>query len=197
MTLQITCLFHWTVHALYICWRIWLEAIFNFRFKYLAYQFRDQFNNDREHLQETVFTHLDWMKNLTSLVLIRSGDTGPVSEYILDPNQSLMVDDLLTWLFSSERAPRTLQHIWIDGFNFVPPYVSTHFSASSLVSHQTKGYRFGNEIANEPEPFSRFPNLEFVANLSRFAEKCSLLHLPDLKYVHGMYQCDTRDEPVR
>jgi len=153
----------------------------------------DQFNDLRQFIRETIYPHLGWMTSLQSLVLTKlgdflttNGDFGTV--------RSFMLDDLLTWLFSEdvERAPGFLRHLWIQDFQFRPEHQSAHSSAQTLVSYQL---RDTFKVMMEPQPFSRFPKLEFVSQL-QFCEDYSPLHLPtNVKYVQG--ECPADGENVR
>lgn len=133
----------------------------------------DRFNDVRQFIRETIYPHLGWMKSLKSLVLIKLGSLHYSSGigYVT----SFMLDDLLVWLLSEERAPRSLQHLWIQGFDFRPEYESIYFCAPSLKS-------CGVEACQEDEDFVPFPNLENIAQM-RFTVGCPLLHLPNLKYA--------------
>ncbi len=141
---------------------------------------------DRQHYRDTVYINLEWMTNLTSLELIKFGEHATFYH-------PLMLDDLLSWLFSAERAPRALQHLWSDGFELSD--ACRHYSAPpSLLSYHTTKYPGDNAVHNQAQPFSRFPLLEYVAYL-RFSEQCCKLYLPNLKFAHG--RCGFQDEPVR
>ncbi len=148
----------------------------------------------RQYFCETVFPHLNWMSSLKSLVLIGSG--APFYIFRRFRNLSRMTYDLLIWLFfDDERAPRTLQHLWIEGFHFAPaPFESIHCHPP-LTSHQISSSHVIYQLPeDEILELSRFPKLEFIAN-TEFSEKYLLLHSPSLKYAHGELQ--TGDEQVR
>jgi len=141
---------------------------------------------DQQHYWDTVYENLEWMTNLTSLELIKFGES---AKYY----HPLMLEDLLTWLFSADRVPCALQHLWSDGFELIPDDCR-QYSAPCLLSYQTTQSHYHNPVLNQPQPYTRFPMLESVAYLS-FSEQCCKLYLPNLKFAHGI--CGYRDEPVR
>lgn len=147
----------------------------------------DRYDDVKQFIRETIYPHLDWMTSLKSLVITQLGDLEDSENCV----KSLMLDDLLMWLFSEdpERVPRSLQHLWIQDFDFQPEYLSTYLSAPSLKSFQIQDF----EMFTEPNPLSQFPQLEFVAKVD-FSENCPLLHLPNLKYVDGSFY--RANEPV-
>jgi len=148
----------------------------------------NRYDDIKQFIRETIYPHLDWMTSLKSLVLTKAGDLEDSDIY-----DSLMLNDLLMWLFSEDpkRVPRSLQHLWIQDFYFQPDYESIHQTAPSLKSFQILDS--ADEIFSEPNPLSQFPKLEFVAKVN-FSEGCSLLHLPNLKYVDGSFY--NANEPV-
>ncbi len=150
----------------------------------------DRYDDIKQFIRETIYPHLDWMTSLKSLVLTKHGDSADDDESCV---KSLMLNDLLMWLFSEdpERVPRSLQHLWIQDFYFKPKYQSIHQPAPSLKSFQILD-RSG-EIFSGQNSLSQFSNLEFVAKVN-FSENCSLLHLPNLKYVDGSFY--NANEPV-
>lgn len=155
----------------------------------------DQFTDVRQFIRETIYPNLGWMTSLKKLVLIKFGDfltTGADFGSV----ESFMLSDLLTWLFSEddERSPGSLRHLWIQDFQLRPYlYQSIHLSAQLLVSYQLTDHR---EFSMEPQPFSRFPKLEYVSQL-KFCEDNLPLHLPtNVKYVQAELCC-YNDEHVR
>ncbi len=136
-----------------------------------------QFNDLSQFIRETIYPHLGWMKSLRSLVLIKLGPFVASIEgrsYV----DSFMLNHLLAWLFSEERAPRSLQHVWIQDFCFEPGYQTLQYCAPSLKTCQIGECADGKDFAD-------FPNLEIIAQM-QFSQECSLLHLPNLKYVYGL-----------
>lgn len=139
-----------------------------------------QFTDLSQFIRETIYPHLGWMKNLNSLVLTKLGPFLTASEDHSYVN-SLMLNELLGWLFSGEEAPRSLQHLWIQNFCFRPTG-SLQFCASSLKTCQVgeAGLEFN---------YDGFPNLEILAAMN-FSPESPLLHLPNLKYAYGLCYFD-------
>lgn len=140
-----------------------------------------QFTDVSQFIRETVYTHLGWMKSLRSLVITKLGPFVTTSGEGRTHVESLMLNDLLAWLFSEERAPRSLQHLWIKDFCFANR--SLEFCAPSLKTCLV-------EYQWREENYTGFPNLEVLATID--FKDCPLLHLPNLKYVYG--QCSYSED---
>jgi len=131
-------------------------------------------------IQETIYPHLGWMKSLKSLVLTKLGPFHTASEdhgYVY----SLMLNELLGWLFSEEGAPLSLQHLWIQSF-CCHSIRSLEFCASSLKTCQV------GEVGRKFN-YNSFPNLEILAEIE-FSHEFPLLPLPNLKYAYGICYFD-------
>ena len=138
----------------------------------------DQFTDASQIMRELFYPRLGWMTSLKSLIVTKLGPCSLDSDEFsstLGFFRSLMLEDLLSWLFSEERAPRSLQHLWIHLFSF--GYQAPKFCAPSLKSCQV-------EIYEEKDDFAGFPNLEVLAQIF-FTEQFNMFHLPNLKYAHG------------
>jgi len=135
-----------------------------------------QFTDLSRFIQETIYPHLGWMKSLKSLVLTKLGPFHTASEehgYVY----SLMLNELLGWLFSEEEAPRSLQHLWIQHF-CCRSIRSLQFCAPSLKTCQV------GDIGRQFN-YDGFPNLEVLGEID-FSHEVPLLHLPNLKYAYGL-----------
>ncbi len=137
-----------------------------------------RFTDVSQVIRELFYPRLGWMTSLKSLIVTKLGPCSFVPNNF-SPNwgyyRSLMLEDLLSWLFSEERAPRSLQLLWIHLFLF--EYPAPEFCAPSLKSCQV-------QIQEHGEDFAGFPNLEVLAQIY-FWKEFNMLHLPNLKYAHG------------
>ena len=131
-------------------------------------------------IQETIYPHLGWMKSLKSLVLTKLGpflSAGETHGYV----NSLMLNELLGWLFTEEEAPLSLQHLWIQ--HFCCGYISFQFGAHSLKTCLVREVR---ERCNF-EPCNGSSNIEILAEMDFSTNSTnSLLHWPNLKYAYGL-----------
>lgn len=159
-------------------------------YEYPDYYPTDIFDNAQQLCRREIYPRLSWMSSLKSLVLVKLGDFQTGNE-LIGLVRSLMLDNLLSWLFNEEPVPSSLQHLWIQDFCFKPEYQTIRASSPSLISYQIEDT---GEIISENQPFSSFPNLEALAKIE-FFENCSLHYLPNLKYAHG--SCFYNNEEVR
>ncbi len=168
----------------------------------------EEFATFRTHARLNVYPLLDWMRSLTSLVLIKLGEYANdrhMNEMYWDNDAvfSFMLDDLLDWLFSAAELgeddfPRSLRHFWVQNFSLRGdhrPYIQN--SATSLISLQSDRDRL--VAFNGPQQLPEFQQLEHVAGIqidSMFGNHgLPLAQFPNLKYAHG--RCPLRDEAVR
>lgn len=95
----------------------------------------------KEEVQQ-IFQLLSWMTNLTSLALIKLGDSR-TDHYTLDFDENIndclavhsrLLEDLLQHVFAEERRPKSLQRLWIHNF-----YLCTRNSCYNLLSAAKPG----------------------------------------------------------
>lgn len=119
-------------------------------------------------VRKNFFPKLEWMTNLKKLVLIKYGAFSEPK-----PVRSLLLDDLCAFIFTEERAPSSLECVWVEDFQL----------ASSLFPHWQKGplkksYTERREIdgryvyidLSEPDNYQMALNDESIEHLSGIDE---------------------------
>ncbi len=136
----------------------------------------DEFNRIRVKIQARLLPHLGWMRQLKSLVILRSNSPPRCL-------QDQIMSNLLFWLLEEQDEPvHSLQRFWINDDDLLTEYnedLMTGPSVKSLTLNETEGLQF--ELLDE-----RYRHLEHVAGL-HFQ---GFDHLPDLKYFRGMCAFD-------
>ncbi len=118
-----------------------------------------------------LFSHLDWMLSLNSLIIQRRGAI--IYNGIID---GFMIDNMIDRISSGLEPNSRLKRIWIDEANAVPyDFVANNFTASSIKSLALPGW--DNHLLTD----DRFHHLEHLSGvrLHRFN------YLHDLKYIRA------------
>lgn len=80
-------------------------------------------------VERELFPHMDWVVNLRSLVLIKLGSFTTLPAFYFKV-RSLLLDELLNWIFSIRRLPLSLVRLWIQ--DFVSPSNGINIGVTTL-----------------------------------------------------------------
>jgi len=151
-------------------------------------------NPDEEEVQrmvkEDLFLRLNWTTNLKKLVLIKYGMFSNMMTTYFGV-QSLLLNDLFSFIFYGTCPPSSLHYLWIHEFhlNYSPEF----FSFLSEVAGQLKSFFLSGVhlgLTNEGERAKdQFYNVEHLGGIKTFAipnqqdERSRSSFQPKLKYV--------------
>ena len=145
----------------------------------------------REEVERDWHHRLEWMKSLTSLVVIKLGPFG--SDLCGYRVVSLLLDDLLCdYLFPPTDTriipARPIETIWIQDFE-VYPWTPLEYSSPERL----KSYRSGDPRSGDEDNVEPFQNLEHLGAMIGLDFSRPLLSLQKLKYASGRA---SKDEQV-
>lgn len=154
----------------------------------------------KKTVEDDFLDNMDWVVNLRSLVLIKFGDftTIPDSDFKV---HSLLLNQLLKWVFSKRRKPVSLRRLWIQDYVTTTAVINILLTTLPMTSYfvdEEKRVRFRSNIGDRRElswfvehdivitPDDRFNQLEHIATI--LVEKPIPTHprehrLPNLKYA--------------
>lgn len=155
-------------------------------------------NQDEEEVQrmvkEDLFLHLNWTINLKKLVLIKYG----MFSNMTNPRfgvQSLLLNDLCSFIFTEAGPPSSLHCLWIQDFH--PNY--TPFYSSLMETSQIKSYFLSGVGLCYSDYYMRaedeYSIVENVGGLRKFPRNYQQTILPKLKHAR-ILDCDPDENQV-
>lgn len=139
------------------------------------------YEGDVEAERRDLFPHLEWMKALKSLVLIKLGpfaSKGAGRRVI-----STLLDAFFAHLFPGRRSYpilRPLRCLWIQDFEILPLKAFKYLSSDCLVS-----YRSGEPSGSDKENYEPFHKMEHLGGTIGVNFSRPLPTLSKLKYASG------------
>jgi len=154
---------------------------------------------DEEEVQRMVkkdlFLRLNWTINLKKLVLIKYGILSNMTNTRFGV-QSLLLDDLCSFIFTEAGPPSSLHCLWIQDFylNFSSPFFSSLMETPQIKSYFLSGVRLCY-----PDYYMRAEDekstVENVGGLKKFPRNHQQTILPKLKHAR-ILDCDPDEDQV-
>ncbi len=162
---------------------------------------------------DNLLDKMDWVVNLKTLVLVKFGFFSSVGWNDSLLVRSLVLNQLLSWIFSSRRKPVSLRNIWIQRFETSIAPINIWKTTLPMTSYfvENKPIYFGEADAMDIDdqswfskhyiditPDERFSHLEHLAQLKMEHEPDDAAasdYLPNLKYARAT--CDDTDDGRR
>ena len=148
-------------------------------------------NSNERRVQKAVkkdlFPHLKWMTNLKKLVLIKHGSFY-TTENCSPEIRSLLLDDLCSFVFTGERAPASLQSVWIEDYQLAT-YLLPHWRRSPQKKSYYDSNRKDVDLSDDRNHLvlldDRIEHLGGIEELPRSDQREAHLRpfLPNLKHL--------------
>jgi len=147
-------------------------------------------NSAEEEVQTMVkkdfFPKLEWMTNLKKLKLTKYGFFGTSQD--ISSIRSLLLDDLCAFVFSEERAPSSLQCVWVEDFQLRTSLFPFWRNSPSKKSYYDSGHtdidlsEYGNyQMVLQDENIEHMGEVEVLPSLNQRGANPQP-YLPNLKY---------------
>ena len=157
----------------------------------------------KKPVEDDFLENMDWVVNLRSLVLVKFGvfTTIPDSNFKV---HSLLLNQLLKWVFSKRRKPVSLRRLWIQDYVTTTAVINILLTTLPMMSYfvdEEKRVRFRSDVSDRRDmawfvdydilitPDERFDQLEHLATI--LVEKPIPTHpreyrLSNLKYARAL-----------
>jgi len=150
-------------------------------------------NSAEEEVQRMVktdlFPKLDWVANLKKLVLIKYGIFDSNLPEFSTAVQSLLLDDLCAFIFQEERAPSSLECIWVQDFQLATSLLPHWRNSALKKTYFDTGHKIDLSDEDIYQLVLQEGAIEDLGGIREFPtqiqrEEHPQPYLPNLKYCH-------------
>jgi len=119
-------------------------------------------------VKKDLFPNLEWTVNLKKLVLIKYGAFSNMQNNSFE-TRSLLLNDLITFIFTEERAPCSLQCVWFELFALnAPPYLFWRNSPSKRSYYYNIDAEEGIDLSEDYDMYLQDDRTEHLGWVEEF-----------------------------
>ncbi len=151
-------------------------------------------NDIKNLVEKDFFEKMDWVVNLRSLILIKFGVFSNAPPNHKELVRSLLLNQLLEWVFSESRKPVSLRHLWIQDFVVTGAVIHAWSQSLPMITYvldeentqdSDSDWLFNSNIDNIPDERSKhlehFAVIPIEEPLTNHPKGC----LPNVRYARA------------